>query len=114
MLLQEVQGEVCQPLLLGEIYRFSRSGGFACFCRAHFDEDDAAAVQSDQIKFAVGTSVVASQDAVAETLEEPSGGAFASRAEPAPPPRAAGLRDIGHGRIILVKIRKVNGQTAKR
>ena len=108
MLLQEVQREVCQPLLLGEIYRFSRSGGLACFCRAHFDEDDTAAVERDQIKFAVVTSVVASQDAVAETLEEPSGGAFTSCTEPAPPPGAAGLGDIGHGRIILVKIRKVS------
>ena len=77
------------PLLLG----IDREGGLTWiggFGGAHFDKDDAATVHRDKIKLAEGTAIVASDDAIAEPLQESSRRPLGAGAEPAPPPRFAG------------------------
>src|SRR5262249_15541668 len=90
MLLQIIQGEARQTALLGVVHRGGRTAGIVAARRTHFHEDNTTTVQGDQIKFAVRAGVVAGQDAVAEAAQKTSGGAFGSRAEPAPPPRFHG------------------------
>src|SRR5262245_23316687 len=72
--LQEAHGQVGQTALLGEIHR---GGGFffcAGFGGANFDEDDATAVEGDQIQLALRAAPVALDDAVAESSQVALGG----------------------------------------
>jgi hypothetical protein len=59
VLLQIVQGETCQAALLGLIHRGCGTFGVFAARRTHFHEDDASTVESDEIEFAVGASVIA-------------------------------------------------------
>src|SRR5262245_54622701 len=93
--LQEVQREVGQAALLGGVYRFGGASGVGRFGGAHFHEHDTIAIERDQIEFAVWTGVVARKDATTATAEKSFRRAFASRAEPTPPPGAARLRCVG-------------------
>jgi hypothetical protein len=94
VVLQEVQGQAGEALLLHGVDRRGGAGGIGAGRGAHFDEDDARAVERDQIEFAVGTRVVALEDAIAEALQEASGGTLGTGAEPATPPGKPGYGKI--------------------
>src|SRR5262249_7420059 len=94
---QEVQGQLCQALLFFRVHRGGGPGGILVARRAHLDEDQALAVQGDQVDLAVRAVIVTDNDAVAEVLEKTGRGALRTAAEPAPPPRLAGGGGGGHG-----------------
>src|SRR5262249_45590806 len=86
MHLEIVQGEISETLLLGVI---DRRGGLLAgigLRRADFDKNDGADIDGHDVDFAVDTSEIASQDAIAQTLEESCRRPFRAGAEPAPPP----------------------------
>src|SRR5256885_371301 len=66
--------------------RRGRAGGVVAFGGADLDEDDAAALDGDQVDLAVGAGVVAGDDAPALAAQEAGGGPLRAAAEPAPPP----------------------------
>jgi hypothetical protein len=96
VLLQEMQSEVGQSLLLGLVNRLGGASGVSRFRGAHLDEDDAVSVECHKVKLTMRACVIASNDAIAEVLQEACRRPFASRAEPAPPPWAACLWFLGH------------------
>lgn len=66
MLLQIIKSEARQTTLLRIVYRSRGSFSIVAAGGAHFDEDQAPAIEGDEIKLTVRASVIAGQDAVAE------------------------------------------------
>src|SRR5262249_59022646 len=87
------QCKLREPALLGVIHR--RGGPLDVVRRggAHLDEDDAAAVERDEVDLAVRAAVVPLQDRQSLALEIAGRGALGTCAKQAPPPGFARVHD---------------------
>src|SRR5262245_34596148 len=85
VLRKNCQGQIGEPALLFGIDRKSRSFGVDGRCRTHFDENDDAAIECDDIEFAAGQFDIPCDDAIAELSQESGGRSFRSITKPSPP-----------------------------
>lgn len=76
-------------------FRIGAGGG------ADFNKNDLAAVEGHEVEFSAWAGVIAEQNAIAKPLQEPFGGTFGARSEPAPKPRPAAQRN-SHDQVAAV------------
>jgi hypothetical protein len=74
MSVQEEQSQIRQATLLSVINRFGRANAIFPFRGSDFDEDDAVAVERDQIQLSARASEIAAEDPITKTLLEEARG----------------------------------------
>ncbi len=100
MLLLEIEkGQLRQPALLCHVHRSGRAEDVAALGGANLDEDDARAVEGDEIQLAERAAEVAFEDAVAKLFEMAAGCALGARPEPAAQPGDRRERKHGEARL---------------